>query len=302
MGNFFSKIKTTDSVFSVFWMLTWAACFSTAVSLTKMISDDISIFTLVFVRLCFGLILILPAVLNKNYKFQISKRLPLHALRVILTSTAIVCTYYAYKHLPLAFVTSIGFTGPLVTVLLAILLLGDKVSLYQWFLVVLGYSGVLIIMHPGEIEFDIAVVAALMANLLASTGNILLKKLSATDSTVQILSHTNIGMLFLVGTMSIFFWTTPTQSDLFYMCLLGCSGTLSQFCYIQALKIADPSTVAPFEYSRLIFAVPIGYLFFAEIPTLWTFVGSLVIILSNTLLTLYEANKKKSAKKSTEKA
>lgn len=288
MNNISPNIKAPASLVSILWMMLWSASFTTFAALTKFISPEISVFTMIFVRLCFGVALILPAL----PKMQLSQRLPLHGARILTTSMAMICTYYAYSHLPLAFATSIGFTAPLITVMLAIVILGDRVSRYQWFMIFLGYLGVLIMLHPGTIEYNFALFTAFAANLLASLANIMVKKLSSTDSSLQILLHNSVGVLVVVGILASFYWTTPSQQDLFYMFLLGCAGTVTQYSYIRALKLADPSTVAPFEYTRLIFAVPIGYLLFAELPTAWTIVGSIVIIFSNTMLALYEARKR----------
>jgi drug/metabolite transporter (DMT)-like permease len=177
--------------------------------------------------------------------------------------------------------------------MLAVMVLGDRVVWGQWGLVALGHIGVLIMMRPGSENFDPAIIVALFANFFASAAIIIVKKLSTTESTLQILFYTNVVSVLLMSILAGFLWETPSQHDLIILCVIGATGTFSQFCYIQSLKLSDPSFVAPFEYSRLVFAIPIGLIFFAEIPTNWDIAGSFVIISSNFLLTLFKLKREK---------
>lgn len=268
----------------VFWAISWAFVFSGTMSIAKLLSKDVHIVVLVFMRLTFGLVFFAPFLFHEKIQNIKTKRLPLHLLRFVFTSGALVCTYYAYRNLPLAFATSIGFSGPFITIVFAILILGDKVSWEKWAAVLMGYVGVIVMVRPGFVVFDAAIGIALMANIFASCALIAVKKLSSTENTLQIMFYPNIASFLLFGILALYYWETPSPRDLKLLILLGGAGTFSQFCYVQALKKSKASFVAPFEYTRLVFAIPVGFLLFSELPDFWTLIGSFIIVASNLAL------------------
>lgn len=274
------------------WMLLWALSFNTSMSLTKLLSSNMSTFMIVFVRLAFGLLFISPLIFKEKKTLFKTKALPLHLLRVIFTSTSMVCTYYAYSHLPLAFATSIGFTAPIFTAVLSVIALGDRLVPLQWFLIAMGYGGVLIMVGPTGGDWESAILVAFGANFFASCALICVKRLSESESTTQILVMFHLLGLGLLGALSLIFWKTPTPHDFLILLFIGGTATLSQFCIIRAMQNGDPSVLSPFEYSRLVIAIPIGMIFFEEIPTLWSIFGSLVIVMCTLFMTLYESKQR----------
>lgn len=285
--------RATFSLLGALWMLLWAVSFNTSMSLTKLLSGDISTFMIVFVRLCFGLAFISPILLKEGPALLKTTRFPLHLLRVVFTCTSMVCTYYAYTHLPLAFATSIGFTAPIMTSLLSMFILGDRLRWIQWALIILGYGGVIIMAHPTSGGWHPAVFMALAANFFASCAMISVKKLTRTETTGQIVLYFNLLGCALLGIISVFFWTPPSFEDLWVLGLIGATATFSQICIARAMANGDPSVLSAFEYSRLVIAIPVGMVFFEEIPTLWSILGSLIIVMTNLSMTLYETTRKK---------
>lgn len=291
-------MNTSSRWTSIAWMLSWSVTFSIAMSLTKMMSDQTSSMMIVFIRSIFGLVILAPLVMKQGIRNIRTNHPYLHMARVIFSSFAMVCTYYAYSKLPLATATSIGFTGPCISVLLAMVVFSESVSPGKWAFILMGYLGVLVIAQPGSMVFHPAIFVALLANFLASCSIITAKFLTGEESPEQITFINSFGRIVLLGSVSFLFWSTPTTQDWYYLCLIGIFGTISQFSYITALKSGMVSLVAPFEYSRLVIAIPIGVLIFAEIPSIWTFVGSLVIVASNFGLTYIDQQKKKAAAQS----
>ena len=211
-------------------------------------------------------------------------RLPLHLLRIIIVTSAMGCTYYAYRHLPISYAAAIGQTGPLFTTIMAILILREKAQWFKWLALGLGYCGVLLMMRPSEGYMDSVTLIALGANLLAGVGIIISKKLTATDASETILFYATFGVLIVSGIGSFWFWQTPSTADLIKLGGMGVAGVLSQYCYINALKYAPASFVTPFEYSRLCMSIPIGYLIFKEVPDFWVLAGSFVIVIAIVFL------------------
>lgn len=270
------------------FMLLWAFTFSTAMAFAKTLSPEVDSVTVLFMRYFFGLVFFSPFILQSGFKGFTTSRPTLHIIRVIALGIAVTCTYFAYRNLPLALATSIGMTGPLFTTILAMLLLKDKVPLSKWALILLGHVGVIIAVRPHEMAITIVVWVALLANLFAACSIICVKLLSRTESTFTIMLYANTATTFMAGLIVFSFWKTPGLHDILTLMAVGAFGVFSQFCSVTALRYANPSFLAPFEYTRLCFAIPVGFIFFEEIPNLWVILGSLIIIAATYGLTRVE--------------
>ena len=219
--------------------------------------------------------------------------------RMINSFFAIGFTYYAYRNLPLATATSIGFSGPLFVTTFAIFMLKEKFSLKQWAYLFVGYVGVLTITNPSSIAFEVAVVSSLMANTLAGLGVNLTKILTRTEESLSLVLYNGmfntvasflvivIGFL-AIPSMEIYI---PTGKELSLLMMIGGLGAFSGFSYIQAVKFSSPTFVAPFEYTRLLYAIPVGYIFFSEVPTLSTLFGAALIVFAVYSLTVFKRKK-----------
>lgn len=260
------------------FMLLWAITFSSAMAFTKVLSPDVDSMIILFMRYFFGLLFFTPFLARNGIKGFHTKQPLLQLLRVIFVGAAMGCTYYAYRNLPLALATSIGMTGPLFTTILAMAILKDSVSLPKWALILFGYFGVVVMVRPDEAPITLGIWVELFANLFAALAIICTKVLTRTDNTLTIMFYTTVGTALIAVILAGSVWKTPSMDDLMVLTVIGAFGVLSQFSYISALKYGDPSFLAPFEYTRLCFAVPVGFFFFQEIPTVWTIFGSLMII------------------------
>lgn len=260
------------------FMLLWALSFSAAMAFAKTLSPEVDSVTVLFMRYFFGLVFFSPFILQSGLKGFGTSRPILHIIRVITLGITVTCTYFAYRNLPLALATSIGMTGPLFTTVLAMLLLKEKVSLAKWALILLGYGGVMIAVRPHEAAISPGVWMALLANLFAAFSIICVKLLSRTESTFTIMLYANTATTFIAGLIVLSFWKTPPLHDVLALMAIGAFGVFSQFCSVTALRHANPSFLAPFEYTRLCFAIPVGFIFFEEIPNVWVILGSLIIM------------------------
>jgi len=261
-----------------------ALSLSVSMSLAKQLHPGIPTSLVVFTKSCFGLLIFLPILISNRKSFVKTDKLPWHILRVVLAASAMLCTYYAYRNLPFAFATSIGMSGPLFTTFLSIILLKEKVSLIKWVVIIVGYIGVIIIVKPTSCLLDLGTVSALLANLLAACTIIVVKILSKYDPTITIMLYSNIGITIVSFLFNIQGWQPLSIKDLMLLSFMGVLGIISQFCSITALKYSTPSFVAPFEYTRLPFAILIGLLVFGETTDVYTILGGVVIISSAYIL------------------
>lgn len=277
---------------AVFWIILWATLFSSAMAIAKMLSHEVNSVTLIFSRSLVGIFAAFPLFLKNGLitPFR-TKRLKLHLFRILVVSSSMGCTYYAYRNLPIAYAAAIGQTGPLFTTVMAIFILQEQVKWFKWFALILGYTGVILMLRPTEGLIDFSTCIALLANLLAGVAIISTKKLTDTESSETILFYATFGVLSLSAFLSLWFWNLPNTSDLIKFCGIGIAGVSSQYCYIRALSKAPASFITPFEYSRLCMTIPIGFVLFDEIPDIWTILGSLIIIIAIIFLTRVDKEK-----------
>ena len=273
---------------SILWMLMWAFSITLAVSFAKGLDSEISGFILVFFRCFFGFLFTVPFIFSEGLEKLKTKRFPLHFLRMFFNASGLVCTYYAYRRLPLAEATAVGFTEPLVTIALAAIILKDRLTLARWIGVIGGYVGVLVIASPHTMVINSAFYVLLLANIFASSSLVCTKILSKTDSTIAILTYTNIISILIAGFVAVPYWKTPDLYNALLMIGVSLCGIVSQFSYVKALKFGDPSFLAPFEYTRLLMAIPIGILFFSETPSIKVFVGAGIIAFATYALARLE--------------
>lgn len=270
-------------------MLLWALTFSSAMALAKNLDPCVHSLVLLFMKSLFGLIFFSPFLIKAGIHELKTNKLLLQILRGTFISISVACTYYAYRNLPLGLATSIGMTGPLFTALLSILILKEMVSFQKWMLIILGYIGVIIVVRPHEVVIEAGIWTALCANLFAASSIITVKILSRTESTLSIIAYANIITTTVAAIAAFFVWEDALSTkDTIILVVVGGLGILSQFFSVTALRYANPSFLAPFEYMRLCFAIVIGLIFFGETPSLWMFLGSVVIMASTYLITRLE--------------
>lgn len=274
----------------VLWILSWVLCFSTAVTLTKLLGAHVPTPTLICIRSSIAFLFVFPIAYRKGLgkSFDLTNK-KLMLIRVFVYFMAIGFTYHAYRNLPLATATSIGFSGPLFVTTFAILIIKEKFALKQWGLLFVGYIGVLIITNPSSITFEMAIISSLMANTLAGVGVNLTKILTRTESTLTIMLYGSLSNIFF-SLIAMFFseYYIPHFKEALLLLLIGAFGTFSGYSYIQAVRYSSPAFVAPFEYTRLLYAIPVGFLFFGELPTLTTLAGAGLIVFAVYQLTMYK--------------
>ncbi len=173
------------------------------------------------------------------------------------------CTYYAYSNLPILTATAIGYTEPMMEVIIAILFLHEKVSIKRWLFIILGYIGVYIAINPRNLgityqPFFIAV----FANIFSSGAKVIAKYLTNFEPVHQMVLYGDI-LLFMVASFFVIpFFKTPSINDIKLLLILGLLGYIAKYCYVNAVKIAPMNFVAPITYMRIFISLPIGLYFF----------------------------------------
>lgn len=270
--------------------------------LMKGLGSRLSVVEIIFFRFFFSLITLFPFIVKEG-GFSLRMQKPfLHILRALIGVVAIGCSCLAVIQLPLTEVTSLFFTQPLFFLPLAFLFLKEVIPFQRILATLLGFVGILVIVRPYDAHFDLNSLIPIAGALLFAFLDILAKKMVTSETRLSLLFTFALGTTAAAFIPALFFWTTPTLSELFFLFCLGAGANLIQVCLFQAFAATQASALAPFRYVELIFSAFFGFILFHEIPSIYTFMGA-VLIIGATLYNTYSAmgislfNKKRFSRK-----
>ena len=259
----------------------------------KLLSNDLNPIIICFYRCLMGLIIILPFIARNNFQVLKTANMRLQIIRALINILSMICWFSAIGMMHFEKATALGFTTPLFTTVLAVLMLGEVIRFHRTAALLLGFVGILIIIRPGYMPFEFGTILMLVASFSFSFVLIFVKKLSAIDSSFTIIFYHLLYMTPAFFILSIFFWESINFNQLIIFVLMGASGLLSHWCLAQAFKISETTFVMPLQFTKLIWASLIGLFIFAEQPDIWTWVGGVIIFISVIYITYREAFKKK---------
>ena len=257
-------------------------------------SDNYPIGEVLFFRGFCGVIPLLFLIPKEKYSsFYKTKKPFLHFKRCLSGLIAIVAIFIALRKLPLATVTSISFAAPIFTTLLSIFLLSEKVGFYRWLAVLVGFIGIIIISEPGFNSMNIYYIYPIIFCLGLSYVAITIKQLSSTEPVWLISFYFSISIMIMSFFTIPSGWVLPNIIDLLLLSLLGLLGGLANLWLTQSYKFSDISLVTPLKYLGLIFAIFFGYIFWSEVPSTKTLIGSALVITSSVIIFRREIYHKK---------
>ena len=248
-------------------------------------TTDYPLGQVVFFRGFFGIVFyffIIPK--NRIKNFYQTKRPILHFLRCLVGLIAMVSIFIALRNLPLATVVSISFAAPIFTTIFSIFLLSEKVGIYRWLAVLIGFLGILIITEPGFESLNIYYIFPIIFCIGLSYVAIAIRKLSSTEPVWLISLNFSIAIT-IAGLCSLpYGWKIPSFFDFFVLSLVGFFGGVANLWLSQSYKFSEVSLVTPLKYLGLVFAIFFGYLIWGEIPSLKSLFGGLLVILSSIII------------------
>lgn len=274
--------------------LIFAAAMFTAVmtSMVKHIGQDFAVVEILFIRQICVLLIISPVVLRNRHTVFKTNHKRVYFLRAFFSTIAMITGFTAVVHLPLAEVTSISFGRTLFATLLAIVFLKEVVGVRRWSGTLIGFMGVLIVIRPDTNSFDIYAFLAITSAFFVAANMIILRKMTQIDKPSTIMAYQGVLITLVMAGPALYFWKTPSLEELAFILLAGGLMSISQYITIQAFKVGEAAAIAPVEYVRLLFATVLGVYFFDEIPTIWTLIGSLIIV-GSTLYTMHRNSVRK---------
>jgi drug/metabolite transporter (DMT)-like permease len=273
-------------------MVTAHALFTAMSAVVKALGEHISIVEIMVFRSAFALPVV-ALILARGGKAGLrrglrTRRLRGHVARACTGTAAQTCGFYALTVLPLAVQTALGYTTPLFVTVLAIFVLGERVGVHRWSAVAAGFCGVVVIaagqgvFAPLGVDDDavavLGVVAAVAQGLFSAATTLLVRQLSATESSATITMYQSLLMTAFTVVALPFFWVTPTWGELGLLILVGLVGGVAQWTLTEAWASAQVSAVAPYSYSALVWSIAIGWVVWGDVPGLAMLAGSALIV------------------------
>ncbi len=248
-------------------------------------SSDYPTGEVLFFRGFFGLLptyFLIPK--NRLKTFYKTKRSKEHLFRCIMGLMALIAIVVALRELPLAVVVSLSYAAPLFITVLSIFLLSEKVGIFRWLAVLIGFMGVIIIAEPGFKGMNYLYFLPLIFCIGMAFVTITIRKLSTTEP-IWLISIFFTITISIAGLVTIpMGWIMPNFKDFILLVLIGVTGGSANLFLTQSYKLSEVSLVAPLKYLALIFAIFFGYFIWNEIPTIKTLIGAILVVFASLII------------------
>ncbi len=279
------------------WMIASAICFTGMTVLIKQLKDYPAPLQAIYTQVT-ALLILLPAISRNPKRIFSTKRPITFGGRALCSTLGVMLYYYAFQTIPLAEANALSFTRALWIAPLAALLLRERVGWIRWALLGIGFVGVLLVVQPNtQIGLGWPHAAALGSAALLAMAVIGVKSLTADHSTLSILSWAAVLGCILSLPIALFYWRWPSPTDLGWLIALGVLSVCAQLTYIRGMSEGEASAMAPIDYTRLLFALIVGYFLFNEIPGALTLAGAGLIIVATLVPTVRSAIRSENAKR-----
>lgn len=235
-------------------------------------------------RFCFALLAL--AIVSMRWRTTLAG-VPwrLHAARSLCGWLGVTCLFAAAARMPLADATAISFLSPLVAVVLAAVLLRERVGARRWFAILVAAAGALVLTRPGTEAFRPAAFIALGAALMMGLEATLIKRLSDSEPPLRILLINNTLGALVASIAALFVWRWPEPGQWLLLAGIGLTMVGAQSLFIQAMRHSDASYVIPAFYAALIFAALYDYWLFSVVPEPLAIAGAALIVVGVLALT-----------------
>jgi drug/metabolite transporter (DMT)-like permease len=272
---------------AILYKISSAFLFAVMVVLVRYLGERYPVGQVVFFRSAFA---ILPVVIIYAWRGELLAAIrmgrPLnHAGRGLTAVCAMFANFSALARLPVVDATAISFVSPLFTVALSALILKERVRIYRWSAVIVGFCGVLVMLAP-QLDIGsstasqagtIGAMLGLVGALFAAGSTIQTRAMTKTETTSSIVLYFSL-ICAIVGLATWpLGWIMPTFGELVALCVIGICGGLAHILLTESYRLAPASLIAPFDYTSMLWALILGFLVFREVPSVLVFVGAGII-------------------------
>ncbi len=287
-----SSLTSHRPVLAVVLKLSALFLFTAMSALVKALSEDFPPGEMVFFRSVFAIPVIIIWLTARGELAQgfVVKKPMGHFWRGVLGTTAMGLTFTGLSLLPLPEVTAIGYATPIFTLILAAVMLGERIRMIRIGAVAIGLLGVLVMLWPrlgsAEMEFTatIGALCVLGATLARGFVQIHIRQLVQVDHPAAVVFYFSVTASVLSATTIFFGWTMPNWEQAAILIAMGLIGGVAQILVTSSYRFGQASMLAPYDYTSMLFAIIIGYFWFDELPTISILIGAALVIAGNVVV------------------
>src|SRR3984957_13653430 len=247
-------------------MLASVCMFSFGDALGKYIVATYSVGQLMLLRACAALVLLAPSMWRSRAGFRRIERPWLQLLRLMLSTLEIAAFFLATVYLPLADVVTYYLATPIFVTALSAIILREEVGWRRWSAILIGFCGVVIALRPSAQTISWPAMIAL-AGSLAFSGSLLITGSLRAPPDIVLASGQFMATLGFGLVTAPLGWVTPAWNSLILLIAAGAISVRALLCVTRSLKLAPPSTVVPYQYTMILWAVMFGYVVFGDVPS-----------------------------------
>lgn len=248
-------------------------------------------FQLVFIRALIGFLFILPLIWRHRHHIRNTRHPWRNISRISCNAIALTSQFLAYTLLPLATVNALSFSRPLVTMAMAAVFLGERISRLRWAGAGVAFCGVLVMLAPGGVDWNVGLLAVAGTVIFGSLAIIQTRMLREENTTVMMVFYT-VGLVVLTAIPAIYTWHPVKLADWVPLLGIGLLAQAGQYCFLRAYRLADASVLAPIGYLSIVVTAIAGYIFFGEIPGTRVIFGAVVVLIALQTAAYIERRKK----------
>ena len=280
-------LKHNRTMLGIGLMMLGFLFFSVSDAIAKLLTHDLHPFQVVWFRqlglFSVGLWLLasrgLPILRTKRIGFQIA--------RGVVAAGSSACFVFAISFVPLADAVAVSFVAPFMVTVLGALILHEHVGVRRWLAVTVGFIGTLIVIRPGLGLFHPAILLVIVAAGLFAARQILSRILGPLDKTVTTITYTSAASVAVLTIPMLLVWHWPSGMEAMVLIFfLAATAGVGEVMVIRALELAQAVTVAPLQYTMIVWSTVLGWAIFAQLPDHWTLAGA-AIIMASGLYTLH---------------
>jgi len=267
----------------VLYMIVGIGALSCMDALGKRVAAGYSVFEMLAIRSTVALALILAFLGARGQLRTLRTSQPGgHAARAFCGLVAFVCFYASLRHLPLADAVAIAFASPFLITALGRVVLKEHVTPRQWLAIAVGFLGMLVIVRPGASGFHPAALLVVVCSFAYASLMVLTRWMTRphrpADPNLTFVFYMLAGQATVGWLVAATRWRTPDPPALAEMAGMGVLGIIGNYGLAEAFRVAPVATVAPFEYTGLIWAVVLGAVLFGDVPAPTFWIGAAVIV------------------------
>jgi RarD protein len=278
------SLQNTTALRGMALAITAFTLFAVHDALVKSVVSALPVFQILFVRSIFIVAACLVIRRSVFREMLASPNKVMHVLRGVLTLAAWIMYYSAARDLQLAEMTTLYYFAPIITIVLAVIFLKERLTLARVGAAAIGFFGVIVAVDPSGLSIGVPALMVLGAAFLWAVAMILMRTIARSDSSIVLIFSMNLFFAIAMGLASIPVWTAMTPVEILIVVMIGAVGGSAQYILVEAARLVPASVVGTVEYGALIWSFIFGFVFWGEMPAGSVYLGAALVIAAGLVL------------------